>query len=303
MNTSQIECFLAASEHLNFTRAAESLHLAQPTLSRQIGTLERELGVRLFVRKNNTVRLTNAGTIMSAGLLALLGDLNNLIKRTQRADREERNPQITLTIGTAMGQRFAGPITDSFLHLSHTDPNIQIQITYFNLSKLMPAFTEDEVDACIVSMEDIESLREDMRDNLEYMLIREGRSCVVLPAGHPLAKKKDFKLADLAGETFFIMDSHESGKIAQMQLDLCETFGMIPSKQITSNLGTLAMWLETGVGVSTMNPWHVLKNSPNLKFIETEELGTIKELLVWKKNNANPGIPALVKAFKAGKSA
>ncbi|MDR2355359.1 MAG: LysR family transcriptional regulator [Clostridiales Family XIII bacterium] len=296
MNTSQIECFLAASEHLSFTKAAESLHLAQPTLSRQIITLEREIGVRLFARKNNTVRLTAAGAILAAGLSVLRGDLSNLIKRAQRADREERDRQVTLNIGTAMGQRFTGPITDSFLAFSREQPNIQIQITYFNLSRLIPAFVEDEVDACIVSLDDIGHIK-NMNADLDYLVVREGRGCVVLPADHPLASKTDLKLADLTGETFLIVDSHESGMIARKQLELCEAFGMIPSKQVTSNIGTLAMWLETGVGISTMNPWHMLKNSPNLKFIEIDELEPVREVFAWKKSNVNPGIPALVKAF------
>lgn len=300
MNTSQIDCFLAASEHLSFTKAAESLHLAQPTLSRQIITLEREIGVRLFARKNNTVRLTAAGAILAAGLSVVRGDLDNLIKRVQRADREERDRQITLNIGTAMGQRFTGPITDSFVSLSHTRPNIQIQITYFNLSRLIPAFIEDEVDACIVSLDDINHIK-NMNVDLDYLVVREGYGCIVLPADHPLANKAELKLADLTGESFLIVDPQESGMISRKQLELCEAFGMIPSKQITSNVGTLAMWLETGVGISTMNPWHMLKNSPNLKFIESAELGKVKEVFAWKKNNVNPGIHALVKAFKSGR--
>jgi DNA-binding transcriptional LysR family regulator len=300
MNTSQIDCFLAAAEYLNFTKAAESLHLAQPTLSRQICTLETELGVSLFERKNNTVRITGAGAILSAGLRTMRADLNNLIKGAQRVDREERNPRITLNIGTAIGQRFTGPIADSLLSLSHTKPDIQIQITYFNLLRLMSAFAGDEMDACIITMDDAVYMQNEFELELDWLLIREGLRCVVLPATHPLTNKADLKLADLAGETFLTVDPSESGLISKTQLALCETFGMIPSKQTTSNIGTFSMWLEAGAGISTMNPWHVLKNSPNLKFVEVEELGMAKEVLAWKKSNVNPAITALTETFKFG---
>jgi DNA-binding transcriptional LysR family regulator len=54
MNTSQINCFLAAAENMNFTKAAERLFLSQTGLSRQIATLERELGIELFERIRNS---------------------------------------------------------------------------------------------------------------------------------------------------------------------------------------------------------------------------------------------------------
>ena len=47
LNTTQLECFLAVANHLNFSRAAQELHITQPAVSHQINTLEDELGVKL----------------------------------------------------------------------------------------------------------------------------------------------------------------------------------------------------------------------------------------------------------------
>ena len=58
MNTTQLECFLAVSDTLNFSRAAERLRLTQPAVSHQINALEDELGVKLFQRSSKSVRLT-----------------------------------------------------------------------------------------------------------------------------------------------------------------------------------------------------------------------------------------------------
>ena len=65
MNTTQLECFLAVANHLNFSRAAQELHIPQPAVSHQINTLEDELGVKLFYRTSKRVRLTQAGHLFS----------------------------------------------------------------------------------------------------------------------------------------------------------------------------------------------------------------------------------------------
>lgn len=65
MNTTQLECFVAVSNFLNFSRAAEQLRLTQPAVSHQINSLEDELGVKLFHRTSKRVRLTQAGHLFS----------------------------------------------------------------------------------------------------------------------------------------------------------------------------------------------------------------------------------------------
>lgn len=56
--------FLAVAREGNFTRAAEQLHITQPTLSRQIADLEAELGVKLFTRSNHSITLTEDGMLL-----------------------------------------------------------------------------------------------------------------------------------------------------------------------------------------------------------------------------------------------
>lgn len=61
MNTTQLECFVQVADNLNFRRAADELHLSQPTVSKQVASLERELGGALFVRSTRSVALTALG--------------------------------------------------------------------------------------------------------------------------------------------------------------------------------------------------------------------------------------------------
>lgn len=64
--------FLAIAREENFTRAAQQLHVTQPTLSRQIANLEQELGVKLFRRSNHNIVLTEDGMILKRRVQELL---------------------------------------------------------------------------------------------------------------------------------------------------------------------------------------------------------------------------------------
>ncbi|MDO4503454.1 MAG: LysR family transcriptional regulator [Coriobacteriia bacterium] len=62
MNTTQLECFVQVANNLNFRRAADELHLSQPTVSKQVSSLEEELGETLFIRNTREVSLTSFGS-------------------------------------------------------------------------------------------------------------------------------------------------------------------------------------------------------------------------------------------------
>lgn len=93
MELRQLRYFLAVAEELHFTRAAERLHIASPSLSQQIKKLERELGAALFVRDRRHVELTRAGA-------ALVGDARQILELADAAARRVRGTaQTKLRLG------------------------------------------------------------------------------------------------------------------------------------------------------------------------------------------------------------
>src|SRR5689334_8230658 len=73
----QLEYFAAVADARHFTRAAEAVHVAQPSLSKQIYALERELGTRLFSRARGNITLTQAGETLLPLARRILADVDN----------------------------------------------------------------------------------------------------------------------------------------------------------------------------------------------------------------------------------
>ena len=102
MELRHLRYFIAVAEELNFSRAAQRLHVSQPPLSRQIRDLEAELNVTLFERTRQSVRLTSAGRITLHHARKLLRDTDLLRSEAQLAAGTE---QEELHIGYAPRQR------------------------------------------------------------------------------------------------------------------------------------------------------------------------------------------------------
>lgn len=88
MDILQLKYFLVTAEYEHMTKAASSLHIAQPALSQSIKHLEEELGVELFERKNRRIRLNTAGKQLQRELLPIISALESLPARLKEIDKQ-----------------------------------------------------------------------------------------------------------------------------------------------------------------------------------------------------------------------
>lgn len=123
MNTNQLECFVQVALNLSFRRAADELHLSQPTVSRQISALEEELGANLFVRSTRQVLLTAPGE-------QFLRDAQEILRLSyaaeERARRQATGSDLIISYSDSNELMRLSPVLDR-LRQDHAGVHVQLR--------------------------------------------------------------------------------------------------------------------------------------------------------------------------------
>ena len=143
MELRHLRYFVAVAEELNFRRAAERLHLAQPALSSQIKALEEELDVRLFERTTRVVRLTQAGRLF---LNEARGVLGAAAQAEQLARKAEHGIVGTLRVGVIAPA--ASPwLARALRHFHQRFPGVQLSLSEITSTEQLRRLRLGELDA------------------------------------------------------------------------------------------------------------------------------------------------------------
>lgn len=189
----KIRYFMAVARELNFGRAAQELHIAQPVLSRQIRALETELGVQLFVRDRRRTELTAAGEALRADAAPLLAGAEALRRRVGRAARGAGGFTVAFMPGLI--------VTGAVRALAAAHPQLTVEVLRTSWADQAEVLRDGRADVGYVR------LPIDQRGLSVHALLDEPR-VAVLPADHPLARKTELRLSDLAGET--LLQPHDA---------------------------------------------------------------------------------------------
>jgi DNA-binding transcriptional LysR family regulator len=181
----------AIAEHGTFTRAAEALAMTQPAVSRQLSALEAEVGVALVARGPRHVSLTPAG-------LALLEDAHAILPAIDAATRRLRafaaSDGGAVRLG-AVPSAMAAIVPDAVRALRAQRARVEIQLEEGWSTDLIRRTARGDFDLAVVStMEPIKT---------SAVLLREP-FVALLPADHPLARRRTLALRDLAGQPWIV---------------------------------------------------------------------------------------------------
>ena len=160
MELRQIECFLAVAEQLNFTRAAETLYISQPALSKQITRLEQEIGVQLFARKSRGIELTPAGTALYHAAERIFEAIDDAVKLARQAENASGTLRIAVEEGFSICPEAQKKLTSALLRLRKSE-ELLISIKDISSSEIVDQLQDQEIDLgfSLLPEQDSSSLR------------------------------------------------------------------------------------------------------------------------------------------------
>ncbi|WP_061006312.1 LysR substrate-binding domain-containing protein [Mycolicibacterium mucogenicum] len=188
MELRQFEYFVAVAEEANFTRAAERIHVAQPTVSAQIARLERELGEPLFDRARREVRLTAAGKAVlphARAALAAAADARTAVAELSELVRG------SVTIGTVTAHDVDMPSLLARFHEAH--PHVDITLGTANSDALIEGIRSGQLDAAIVSV------GAELPSGLAAVVVTDQPIVAAVALDDPWRTRRALRLTELAG--------------------------------------------------------------------------------------------------------
>lgn len=190
----QLEAFVAVATKLHFGRAAEALHMGQPTLSDMIRRLEREMGTPLLRRTTRRVTLTSAGSELLERAKRILDEIAAAGVAVQRVGRGDAG---TIRLGITP---LAAPILAPHLvqEFRARAPDVEVEIRRMWLFHLEQALAEGEVDVAVTC-----GIVPDPPNGVSEVICGEPL-LVSIRADHPLAERDSVTLTDLAEQTLGI---------------------------------------------------------------------------------------------------
>lgn len=206
MDIRRIETFLCAAESSSISEAAKQLHLSQPAVSNQIKLLEEELDVKLFIRTNTGLKLTEAGHLFLPLARHLLHETNEM-KEMMSSMKTLEAGELRLACSSTSG-RFILPLVVARFRTAY--PGINVRILACQPKHMVPKLLENDAHIGIVSSEPAEP-------GLQTQQFFRDPISLVVPASHRWAKAKSISPEDLLQEPIIIREESAGTRRVMME--------------------------------------------------------------------------------------
>ena len=198
----QLRILKAIATEKNFTKAAELLYLSQPSLSKQIKILEKNLGVLLINRENNKISLTENGKVFlqySERILALCEESCRALIDLKNGERGNLTVGASQTIGTYLMPRVLALFARNY-------PQIDLKVQVNSTRIISKNVVNREIDIAVVGGE----IPVEFKKNLVVEPFVEDEFSLIVPKSHPFATKKLITKEDLYHLNFITLNSNST---------------------------------------------------------------------------------------------
>jgi DNA-binding transcriptional LysR family regulator len=273
---------LAREEHM--TRAAQVLRIPQPTLTRRLARLQEELEVALVVRSGRGVRLTPAGEELRRSVERALDLLERGLQQVL-LDADPAHGRIALGFVHTLGPVVIPRVLQEF---RGAHPGVRFELHQEGHDAMLAGLRAGHIDLCLTS-----PIPED--PDLAAHALSEQRLTCLMPAGHPLAQRRQLALADLVGEVFVGLKPGYG--IRRITDGWCRDAGFTPRLAFQGDdIDTVRGLVAAGLGIALLpeDPGHIPPGAVEVEIVPgaTRTIG-----LVWPRERPESVPVALFREF------
>ncbi|SMH62736.1 LysR family transcriptional regulator [Azospirillum agricola] len=280
----QIRAFLAVAQTHSFTRAADLLHVAQPTLTVQIRRLEEALDVKLFDRNTRTVNLTRVGRELLPVFQRMVHDLDAVVVDTHEIAAKRRGIVRVAALPTVA----AGVLPDAIRSFRERHPGASFVLKDVIAGRVLALVRSEEVDLGVMG-------GEVKGQDIETLLEASDRLHVVFPKDHPVAGLPRVTIATLADLPLVLMDPATS--VREIVDEAFLNAGLIakPVCEATYMMTAVAM-VRAGLGLTILpGSAREIGAEPGLRSRPIDSAGFSRSVRIIRK--AGRTLPPLSEAF------
>lgn len=285
MDLRVLQYFLMVAREENITRAAQLLHITQPTLSRQIKDLEKELNVKLFERGSHAISLTQDGMLLRRRAQELV----DLAERTKR-DLKHQNADLSGEIALGSGEMLSVDTLSDMLASFHSiHPHVRYRLYSGNADHIKERIENGTLDIGLLS---------EPVDIAKYEFIRLPKReewGILTREDSPLGKLPYVTPSDLLHRPLMMSERElVRSEVRNWFGDMAEQVGILFYYNLLYNA---AMMVKNGMGDALCIRLNC--TYPGLVFVPLSPALNLGSVLVWKKNQiAAPAVAALLEHVK-----
>lgn len=283
MHLRHLRAFVAVSEVLSFSRAADELDIAQPAVSQQIRALEDELGVQVFDRIGKRVTLTEAGRVLlpyARQILSLVETAENEVREQGELKRGRTSLGAPPTVSTHV-------LPARLTQFKQQHPGLEVMLREAGTETLLQQIEEGKLDLAIVATDVLPA-------SVDSVPFLEERYVLAVSAQHPfLGRRQSVRLSDLASEPFILFP--EGYKLREVTLTACAVAGFEPKVALDGGAMQSALeFVGAGLGVALV-PELALTDTHGIKSVKIADQELRRQLgLTWlRARSLSPAARAL----------
>ena len=318
MNQRQIESFLAVAETGNFTRAAERLYISQPAVSKQVLSLEEELGFLLLIREyHKDVQLTEAGKLYYDFFHKVMEEYKTVYEQAQQYRKKVRG---TVRLGILTGWKIQDKLQNILEQMKQNYPEIEVWMSFADLEPLRKAAESGKLDLIFTIRDSVKVAKadcecpfywvklaemkrvlfyaEELFEKIQKQSVNKMEDSVYKVVGDDFSKtenKDNRTVQDFQEITFFSVadGTYDSGELVREYL---RPYGFEAKVQLVPNIEEAVARTYSGMGAMIIDEWSREMKNTSLQHIVLDSCN--EAVLAWRKENKNPAFSCFLQEIQ-----